>query len=168
MKNNGILAIYSYLDDVCHVIEKVRDKAEFAQHEVFTPTSYHEIEEASGFGPSPVRLFTLIGGLTGTCTGFALPLLTDYDWQMVVGGKQAGVLSLPAYVVLGFELTILFGAIATILGMLVMSRIPNPKTTVLDTRLTDDKFGVFVPNVGLDSAQAKLLKELGAEELKMV
>jgi hypothetical protein len=165
--NKGIFAVFKYLDDTCTVIEKIRDRQDFAGHEVFTPTSYHEIEHASNFGPSPVRWFTLVGGLTGVTSGFALALFMDYDWPIIVGGKQAGVLSLPAYVVIGFELTILLGAICTIAGMLIMGRIPNPKVPVVDPRTTDDMFGVFVPGATLDSPQAKLLKDHGATEIRV-
>lgn len=163
----GVLALFKHLDTVCHTIEKVKGRSDFKDHEVYTPTSYHEIEHACGFEPSPVRWFTLFGALTGTVTGFALALLCDWDWPVVVGGKTAGIYSIPAYVVLGFEFTILFGAIATVLGVLTMCRLPNPKISVLDNRLTDDLFAIFVPNVGLDSPQAQFLKEAGAIELKV-
>lgn len=164
---SGVFAVFKYLDDTCNVIEKIRDRQDFRGHEVFTPTSYHEIEHASNFGSSPVRFFTLIGGLTGVTLGFALALFMDYDWPIIVGGKQAGVLSIPAYVVIGFELTILLGAIATIAGMLIMGRIPNPKVPVVDPRTTDDRFAVFVPGATLDGPQAKLLKDHGAEEIRI-
>lgn len=167
-KDQGVIAIFRYLDTVCHAIEKIKDRGDFKDHEVFSPTSYHEIEHASGFGPSPVRFFTLVGALTGVTSGFALALATDYDWPIVVSGKTPGIYSLPAYVVIGFECMILFGAIATILGMLVMGRIPNPKRKVLDPRTTSDRFAIFVPGAKLDGPQAKLLKEWGAEEVRLV
>jgi hypothetical protein len=165
---SGVLAVYKYLDDLTHAMEKVRSKAGFEDYEVFSPTSYHEIEHAAGYTDSPVKWFTLTGALTGMFTGFGLCLATDYDWPLVVGGKTAGIYSLPAYVVIGFELAILLGAICTIAGMLVCCKIPNPKTQILDTRFTDDRFGIFVPNVGTDSEQAKMLRELGAEEIHAV
>ena len=115
---------------------------------------------------SPVRFFTLVGALTGMFTGFGICLLMDYDWPMIVGGKQAGFYSLPAYVIIGFEMTILLGAIATILGMLWMGRLPNPKRRVLDERLTDDRFAIFLPGATLGSEQAVLLEQLGAEEVR--
>jgi hypothetical protein len=164
----GILAVFKYLDDLTGAMKKIRGKAEFHDHEVFSPTSYHDVEIAAGYTDSPVKWFTLIGGLTGMVTGFGLCLLTDYDWPIVVGGKSAGIYSLPAYVVIGFEMTILLGAIATIVGMLVCCRIPNPKLPVLDPRFTDDHFGIYVPGVGVDSDEAKLLKECGAIELRAV
>jgi molybdopterin-containing oxidoreductase family membrane subunit len=162
----GVIAIFKHLDTLCRAIEKIRERGDFAGHEVLSPTSYHEIEHACGFGASPVRYFTLIGALTGTSFGFGLPLLCDWDWPLVVGGKTAGVYSLPAYVVIGFECTILFGVLATILGMLVMGRLPNPKRRVLDVRTTDDHFGIFVPGARTDGQQAHFLKECGATEVR--
>lgn len=166
-QGQGVLALYKHLDTFCQTIEAIKHRHDFRDHELFSPTSYHEIEHACGYAPSPVRWFTFFGAMTGTVTGFALALLCDWDWPVVVGGKTPGVFSLPAYVVIGFEFTILFGAIATVLGILVMSRLPNPKVKVLDIRLTDDMFGVYVPNAKLDSDQAKFLKEHGAAEIKM-
>ena len=165
-QDQGVIAVFKYLDTFCEAIEKVRDRNDFDNYEALSPTSYHEIEHSSGYGASPVRFFTLIGGLTGMCAGFALALFTDWDWPIVVGGKTPGIYSLPAYVVIGFECTILFGAIATIIGMLVMGRIPNPKRRILDVRTTDDMFAIFVPGANMSGPQAQLLKELGAEEIR--
>jgi hypothetical protein len=165
-QSKGILALFKHLDTTCHAIEKVKGRHDFKDHEIFSPTSYHEIEHACAYAPSPVRWFTFVGAMTGTLTGFALALLCDWDWPIVVGGKTPGIYSLPAYVVIGFEFTILFGAIATVAGILVMCRLPNPKVTILDARLTDDMFGIWVPDAAVDGPQAKLLKEAGAVEVK--
>lgn len=164
----GIIAVFKYLDDLTKAMTEIKGRADFNGHEVFSPTSYHEIEHAAGFRPSPVRFFTLVGGVTGTMAGFALPLLLDYDWPMIVGGKSPGVFSLPAYVILGFELTILLGAIMTIAGMLIMGRIPNPKKDIHDVRFTDDHFGIFVPNADESSEQAEILRRYGATEVRRV
>lgn len=163
---SGVLAIFKYLDHLTGAMEKIHSRNDFTGHVVYSPTSYHEIEHAAQYAPSPVRFYTLAGALTGMCTGFALALGLDYDWPIVVGGKQGGIYSLPAYVVIGFECTILFGAICTILGMLVHCRLPNPKAKILDERLTDDRFGIFVPGATVDGPQAKFLREMGADEVK--
>ncbi len=164
-RQNGIVARFHYLDDFCQALERMRGLPEFSQSESFSPTSYHEIEHSAHLKPSPVRFFTLIGALTGTVTGFALPLLCDWDWPVVTGGKTPGIYSLPAYVVLGFEFTILFGGIMTVLGILVMSRLPNLKADIIDESITSDRFVVFVPDVNLESSQAKSLKDWGAQEI---
>ena len=159
----GVYALFSYLDDVTAVIERLRGNHAKLQFDVFTPTYYHELEEALGYKPSGVRWFTLTGGLLGVTLGFALCLATDYDWPLVVGGKTAGVYSLPAYVIIGFEMTILLGAIATILGMLWLGKVPNPKGQIYSTATTDDRFGVFVYDIAADSDVARLLQEKGGE-----
>jgi molybdopterin-containing oxidoreductase family membrane subunit len=164
----GILAIFRYLDELTDAMEKARSRGDFAGHEVFSPTSYHEIEEAGDFGTSNVRWFTLVGALLGCATGFGLAFYIDWDWPLIVGGKTPGVASLPAFVVAGFELTILFGGIATIIGILWTCRIPNPHQRVLDPRFSDDRFGIFVPNARLDGEQARVLKDAGAEELRAI
>lgn len=159
----GVYALFAYLDDVIAVIARLRADTNRHSFDVFTPTYYHELEEALGYKPSGVRWFTLTGALLGVTLGFSLCLLTDYDWPLVVGGKTAGVYSLPAYVVIGFEMTILLGAIATIIGMLWLGKVPNPKGKIYSTATTDDHFGIFVYDVAADSDVAKLLKEKGGE-----
>ena len=163
----GVMAIFQYLDEFMEVLKKIEGKGEFAGHEIYTPVSYHEVVEHAEklYGPSEVRWFTLLGALTGIASGFALPLGMDWDWPIVVGGKTAGIYSMPAYFIFVFELMVLFGAIATIVGMLVMGRLPNPYAKIRDKRLSDDRFAVFIPGVSMDSKQAELLKQWGAEEV---
>ena len=164
----GTLVIFSYLDTLCNAIEQIKSKPEFADYEVFSPTSYHEIEHACGYSFSPVRWFTLVLALTGTLAGFLLCMFCDLDWPLVVGGKTPAIYSMPAYVVICFETTILFGGVGTILGMLIFCKIPNVKLDVMDDRLTNDRFGIYLPSVPTDSEQIKLLQKLGGEEVKAI
>jgi len=163
---HGTLVIFDYLDHTCNAIERMRQRGDCQDYEVYAPTSYHELEHAAGFGFSPVRWVTLVMGLSGTFIGFGLCFLYAYDYPLVVGGKTPALYSLPAYVVIGFEMTILFGGLGTILGMLLFCKLPNPKNDVLDVRLTDDKFGVFLPGKSPESAPVAILKECGGKEVK--
>lgn len=167
-KERGVLAIFSYLDVVTDALNKIKDREEFANHVCYAHTSYHELMHVAEkkWGPSQVRWFTLTGSLLGFATGYVMPLALDWDYPLVVGGKTAGIYSVPANVIFMFELFVLFGAIATILGMLWMGRLANPRATIHDPSLTDDKFAIFVPNALLDGPQAKLLKDLGADEVR--
>lgn len=164
---NGILATFEYLDDFRQAMKNTRKNDVFSGHVSYAPTSYHELMDDAEeiYGRSGVRWFTTVGGITGLLTGFGMPLAMDWDWPLVVGGKTPGIYSLPAYVVFGFELLVLFGALATIAGMLFMGRLPNTKARVRHKRLTDDRFAIFVPGAALDGEQAKLLKSWGAEEV---
>ena len=59
----------------------------------------------------------------------------------------------------------LFGALATIKGMLVMGRLPNPRAKIFDLRLTDDHFAVFIPGADCHGEQASVMKDFGAKEI---
>jgi len=96
-----------------------------------------------GYGQSPVRVWTLVGGLTGAATGLAFTTWTSIDWPLVVGGKP--MVSIPAFVPIIFELTVLFGALATVIGLFVLARMPNLKPAVLyDPEFSAGRYGVYV------------------------
>ena len=111
----GVLGVFSHLDATLDAIKKLR-AAGHADFTVYSPIPRHEIEDALGQAVSPVRMFTLIGGIAGCSVGAWLTLWMSGDWPIVVGGKPVG--SIPPYVVIMFEMTILFGALSTILGIL--------------------------------------------------
>lgn len=90
---------------------------------VFTPFAVPEVEAIFPRGRSNVRFFALLGGLTGTLSGFALTILTSLDWPLIVGGKP--VVSIPPFIIIAFALTILFGALSTFAGFLLLSRLPG-------------------------------------------
>jgi len=154
--NSGVLASYEYLDSTVDAIEQLR-KAGF-KPQAYAPYPDHHIEHALGYGRSPVRVWTLCGGLTGAATGLAFPTWTSLNWPLVVGGKP--IVSIPPYVIFTFELMVLFGALSTIIGIFVLSRLPALKPAVLyDPEFTAGRYGVYVEAEGsrLDEAR-KILK----------
>jgi len=100
----------------------------------YTPIPVHGLEEALRRKSSFLKFFTLFGGLTGCITGFSFTIYTVYRWAfetsetswpwgLITGGKPPA--SIPAYTIIAFELTILFGAICTLLGFLLLARMPK-------------------------------------------
>jgi hypothetical protein len=156
---NGWLASFEHLDSIVDAIHELR-KAGFKNLQTYAPYPEHHIEDALGYGSSPVRVWTLVGGLTGAATGFAFTAWTSMDWPLVTGGKP--ILSMPAYVVIAFELTILFGALSTIIGLFINSGIlrnPMRKSTMpYHPSFSSGTFGLFVPG-GDRSAEAKQILE---------
>ena len=140
--HQGLMASFEYLDSTVEAIEALRGEG-FDEITAFTPYPEDAIERALGYGTSPVRLFTLVGGLTGAATGFALTIFTSLDWPLVTGGKP--ILSIPTYIVIAFELAILFGVLSTVIGVFWNMQIPDLKTSVVyDPELTAGRFGVYV------------------------
>ena len=139
----------------------------------YAPAPHHDIEAALDEPVSPVRTFTLVGALLGCASGFALPIATVRDWPLITGGKA--LISIPPFVVIAFELTILFGALAGMLGFLTLSRLPRlpglsrqPTGLVSDPRFSHDRFGVLVPcdsDAQADAARAAL-DAAGALEIR--
>jgi hypothetical protein len=140
----GILASFDYLDSAVDAIHALRE-AGFTRKSIqaYAPVPEHDLEHAMGYGQSPVRVFALVGALTGTATGFALSIFTSMDWPLVVGGKP--IVSIPAFVIIAFELTILFGALSTVIGLFINTRLPNLKPLVVyDPEFSAGRFGVYV------------------------
>jgi hypothetical protein len=149
----GLLASFEYLDDVVAAISELR-RAGFEELTAYAPLPEHHIEHAMGYDQSPVRVFTLVGALTGTATGFAFTAWTSMDWPLVTGGKP--ILSMPAYVVIAFELTILFGALATVIGLFVNSRLPHVAGKVVyDPEFSAGRFGIEVHADGKGLVEAR-------------
>ena len=162
----GVLGVFPHLDTTLDAIKKLR-AAGHTDFTVYSPIPRHEIEDALGQSVSPVRMFTLIGGIAGCAIGAWLTLWMSYDWPIVLGGKPVG--SVPPYVVIMFEMTILFGALSTILGILFNAAFAARRlgTIQYDARFTNDRFGIFVPAEGAKSAPVeKVLRDAGAEEVR--
>ena len=161
----GILASYEYLDSTVDAIEGLR-KAGFDELKAYSPYPEHHIEHALGYGQSPVRVWTLVGGLTGAATGLAFTSWTSLDWPLIVGGKP--MISVPAFVPIIFEMTVLFGALSTVIGLFVLSKIPNLKPAVVyDPEFTAGRYGVYVEATGdrLEEAR-KIMNDQEPVELR--
>ena len=114
---------------------------------------------------SPVRLFTLIGGLTGCAAGFGMTLWMSHDWPVVVGGKPIG--SIPPYVVIAFELTILLGALSTVAAVALFSILMGKRGAAYDPRFSDDRSASSSPPVPTRPGQLEqMLRNAGAVEVR--
>jgi type IV secretory pathway TrbD component len=161
----GVLARFVELDAAVESIERLR-AAGLTDIVVFTPVPRHELEHALHVDQSPVRVFTLVGGLTGAATGFALTTWTSLDWPLVTGGKP--IIALPAYVIIAFELTILFGALATVLGLFVNAWLPRARARVVyDESFSVGHFGVYVvPPADRFRDAVEVFRACGALEIR--
>ena len=156
----GVLGVFAEVDAAVEAIEKLR-KSGLKRITAFTPMPSHDIEHALHAPESPVRLFTLVGGLTGAATGFALPTWTSLDWPLVTGGKP--IISIPPMLIIAFELTILFGALSTVAGLFINARLPRARTRVVyDPDFSQGHFGLYVSANGRMDEARRIMQGAGA------
>jgi hypothetical protein len=162
----GVLAVFRHLDSAVEAIEELKSAGR-RDFTVYSPLARHELEHAVAAPMSPVRAFTLVGGISGCAIGAWISLYMSYDWPIQVGGKTIG--SIPPYVVIMFEMTVLFGALTTLLGVVfnVLLGARHQGRIAYDPRFTNDRFGIFVPATGAQAGQLEaLLRKCGAEEVQ--
>lgn len=164
----GVLGVFAHVDTTVHAIRELRAKG-FQRISAYSPVPLPEVEEAltgHGLPKSPIRLFTLVGGLTGTVSGFALTIWSALKWNLITGGKP--VVSIPPFVIIAFEMTILLGGLCTLLGLLVTAPLPRVGGVGrYDPRFSADRFGVEVAcGPGEVAAVREILSRAGAEEVR--
>tara|TARA_B100000575_G_C23102496_1_gene636160 strand:- start:908 stop:1432 length:525 start_codon:yes stop_codon:yes gene_type:complete len=154
---SNVKAIFSHFDGLIDAIADLKSEG-YTDFAVTAPLPRHEIEEVIYEGePSPVRWFTLAGAVFGGIFGFTLCSITHLNWPMIIpAGKP--LVSIPAFIVITFESTVLWGCMFTLIGLLYHCRLPakDMDPELEDPRLSDDVFGMVVRN--LDHATANEIK----------
>lgn len=161
----GIIAAFAEIDSAVEAIEELR-RNRFNELTVYTPTPRHEFEHALEPPPSPVRVFTLIGGLCGAAFGYWIAVWTSRYWPLVVGNKP--IASWVPYTIFGFEMMVMVGSLATVFALFALARVPRLTMTVgYDARFSGGHFGVWVATSS-DRAKeaADLLRKHGAVEVR--
>ncbi len=165
MGSKVVVGVYSYLDDILNAVKAVEESGR--EYKVYSPVPNHDLEHATSHSRSPVRFITLAGAVTGLIGGFALAILCSLDYPLRTSAKP--IVSPPGFVVIGYECTILFGAIATLMALFHLTRIPYIFRKVgYDPRFSYDKFGLVV---GCEPTEtdtiSEQLRECGAEEVEV-
>lgn len=165
----GILAIFNDPEQLKVAAASVRDQ-KVKKFDAFTPFPVHGIEEAMGLRRSFLPWITFLGGLTGGTLGLTFEIWTSaVDWPLNVGGKP--FVSLPAFIPVTFECTVLFAGLFTAGALFAVCKMPNPDPVILDPSLTNDKFGLFISAddpAYREKDFGELLKRAGAHEVRVI
>ena len=140
--------------------------AGFATLELMSPVPMEGVEEVLGEKKSVIKHFTFFGGLIGGISGFLLAAGTAVLWAHPTGGRP--IIAIPPYLIITYELTILFGILFTVLGFLISARLPAIRDRVYVPESAVDKFVVTVAcdnDEDFKRAEAILL-ETGAEQVR--
>jgi hypothetical protein len=103
---------------------RVREKG-YRQVEAYSPFAIEEVNEALGFHHNRLPMIVLIGGIVGGLSGYLMQYyVAVWDFPINVGGRPLH--SWPAFIIITFEMTILFAAISVVLGLLGLCGLPMP------------------------------------------
>ena len=120
----GIMAEFAQPEQLLNAAQRAYE-AGYRKMDAYSPYAVKGVAEAIGFQKTRVPLVVLIGGIIGAATGYVMQWYSAaLDYPLNVGGRPLH--SWPAFVPITFELSVLFAAIAGLLGMLWMNGLPRP------------------------------------------
>ena len=149
-------------------VKKVRT-AGYKLYEVFTPMPIHGLDKAMGLRDTSLHTAGFLYAITGTATALSgIGYVFTYDWPINYGGKPH--FSLPAWIPIVFELTVLFSAVGMVLTFCYLCQMaPFVKKHHFSLRSTDDRFVMVIEcTAKTNEAEAKaFLSGIGAKEVKV-
>jgi hypothetical protein len=149
-------------------------EAGYRRINAYSPFPIEELSEAIGFHRDYVALCTLVCGVLGALGGFMLQYWTAaIDYPLNVGGRP--LLSLPAFIPVTFECTVLLASFGAFIGNILMNRLPQPYHPAFNVpgfaRASQDRFFLCVKSDDPMYKEARtraFLVDLGAIEVSNV
>ncbi|MDP9162018.1 MAG: DUF3341 domain-containing protein [Acidobacteriota bacterium] len=148
--------------------------AGYRKIDAYSPFPIEELSEAIGFHRNGVAPIVLVGGLLGCATGYLMQWwISTVSYPVSVGGKPYH--SWPSFIIVTFELTILFSVLSAVFGMLALNGLPMPYHPVFNVPqfegVTRDKFflAIFYSDPKYDAVETRrFLETLGAHSIAEV
>ena len=162
-KVHGVMAEYTSVDTLLDACRRVRD-AGYEKTDAFTPFPVHGIDKALGIKPTILPWIVLGAGLTGTATALVMQVwMNAIDYPYIISGKP--FISLPAFMPVAFELTVLFSSFGAFFGMWALNGLPKFSNPVFTDprfdRVTDDRFFLYIDSKDGQFQRADVEKILG-------
>ena len=176
MKRERTYGIMAEFDSATTLVEAARKthQAGYKRIDAYSPFPIEGLAEEIGFQHDEVPLVVLIGGLVGGLTGYLMQYwIAVVSYPVNVGGRPYH--SWPSFIIVTFEMTILFGAISAVFGMLALNGLPMPYHPVFNVPrfafATKDRFFLMVfstdPKYDTQGTR-KFLESLGPQSISEV
>ncbi len=162
-----VMGLFSHEDSFLNAARQLR-AAGFDDLTLMSPIPLHEAQEILEIGKSPVRRFSLIGAIVGAVSGFALAAGTALVFILPTGGRP--IITIPPYLIITYEMTILFGVLSTLLGFHIVSGLPAWRDRPYAKETNIDQFSVAVdcgPDGDIALAE-RIIREAGAAKVNRV
>jgi hypothetical protein len=119
----GLVAEYRTPDELTRAAARVRD-AGYVRWDAYTPFPVHGLDDAMGVRPTRLPWLVLGAGATGCIGGIVMQWwMNAVDYPLIISGKP--FFSLPAFIPVAFELTILLAAVTAFAAMLAFNGLPQ-------------------------------------------
>jgi mono/diheme cytochrome c family protein len=172
-KIHSVAGLFESPDAIIAAAEKVNAKG-YKFYDINTPYPVHGMDKAMKLKPSMMGYFALAFGLTGTTFALILLAFTAFDYPLNIGGKPS--FALPAFIPITFELTVLFAAIGTVVGLLfVFFKMPDNNNPLHDTnymkQCTSSLYGVCIEAKDAlfnETETTQFLREIGATDIETI
>jgi hypothetical protein len=149
MKDPRIFGLMAEFGDVNSAIVAARKTyaAGYRKMDAYAPFPVEELSEAIGFHKNGVALICLIGGLLGGTAAFVLQWwINNVSYPINIAGRPLN--SWPSFIIVTFEMTILFSGLSAVFGMLALNGLPMPYHPVFNVPqfegATKDKFFIVI------------------------
>ena len=121
---HGLLAEFETPGDLIEAARRARE-AGYTRMDAYTPYPIHELNEALALRRTRLPILVFLGGALGCASALAMQWFSAVvHYPINVGGRPLA--SWPSFIPITFELTVLFAAIAAVLGMLGLNGLPMP------------------------------------------
>jgi molybdopterin-containing oxidoreductase family membrane subunit len=164
MPERGVLGTFAEPAPAARAIRRLRERG-FSIRAV-TPAPFPEVVAALGRPRSPIQWVTFPGALAGFFFGIALTAGTSLAWPLVTGGKP--IVSVPPFVIVIFELTVLVGSLANLAAVAYGTRVgARPRAFPIDLPFDSELIALFAVGGDLEGAE-RMLRDEGAGEVRRV
>jgi hypothetical protein len=122
----------------------------FRRMDAYSPFPVPDLPEALGVHDDRVNLLTLVGGIMGGLTAYLLQYwINTIAYPTNTGGRPHH--SWPAFIIVTFEMTVLFAGISAVFGMLALNGLPYPHHPVFNVQgfegASRDRFFLCIESV---------------------
>lgn len=137
-----VVATFSDAERLLGAIYAAR-RHNFRIYDVYAPYPVHGMDEAMRIRRTRLPWVTLAAGASGLISAVLLQFYSVLDWPLNVGGKPQN--STLAFVPISFELTVLFGGLATVAVLFLRSRLfPGKRESLVAEGITDNRFALVL------------------------
>ena len=161
----AIVGSFAYEEDFLAAAKNLKSSG-FDNISLLSPVPLKEAQQVLGLGKSPVRHFSLAGAIIGALFGFGMSVATALTFILPTGGRA--IITVPPYLIITYEMTILMGVIFTLIGFHFVSGLPAWRDKPYLPSANIDRF-VVVVEYGTDSEATRaetIIRQAGAEEIQ--